>query len=353
MIKVLYLFNRTKSESVKNVEHGVESDNHFSGMFRLNNFGVSAEHMELEQSFFAPLAPFLRKHLLNIHFAHIPLFFRIFKYDIVFTSTAFGTLLLKTLLFLKKPKWVMFDFNIEGMIGDRKKLRQRLFYRMVSKCDGIVTLSYSAAETMRRMFPLKAKNIKFIPLGTDLSFFKPLTDPEEDFIFSPGRDPGRDHKTFLKAVTDLPITVKVTAKTEHLKKAGALPTNVQQCDFSHVELCNQYARAKIIIIPLDISDTSNDAMGCSTLVEAMAMGKAIIATNTPTMRSYITSGVNGILVPPHDADALRKAIEALLVDSEKRKSLGLTARAFMEEHCGADDFAQKLASFFTIVHNTH
>lgn len=350
-MKILYLFNRTKGNSLVEVQHGREADNHFFGMLRLKKHGVQAESMELEESLLSPITPFLRKHILNIHFVHLPLFFRILRYDIVFTSTAFGLMLTKVLLGLKKPKWVMFDFNIEEIIGDRIKLRQKVFYHIVSKSDGIITISKSAAEAMRRMFPEKEKAIAFIHLGTDTSFFKPNDELEGNYILSPGRDPGRDYGTLLKAVSDLPIEVKVTAKTEHLKKAGVLTPNVHQYDFSNLELRDQYARAKIIILPLKTTPASNNAMGCSTVVEAMAMGKAIIATDTQTMQSYITNGVNGILVPAGDEHALRRAIEHLLSDTEKRKQLGVKARAFAEEYCNADDFAMKLSQFFLELKN--
>lgn len=347
MTKVLYLFNKTKKRSITEVHLGHEPDNHFFGMLRLKNYGVQADYIEIEQFFPASVVSFLRKHVLNIHFVHLPLFFNIFKYDIIFTSTAFGLLFVRAMLGLKSPKWVMFDFNLEEIIGERKTFRQRLFYYAVSKCDGIITISKSAQEAMRQIFPRIEKNIKFIHLGTDTDFFKPSGEPELDFILCPGRDPGRDYATLFEAVKDLPIEVKVTAKTQHLKKAGTLPLNIHQHDFTHLELREEYARAKIILIPLKTTSTSNNAMGCSTLVEAMAMGKAVIATDTSTMRSYIKNGENGILVPPGDARAMREAIKRLLDDKEERKRLGNSARKFVEENCSADKFSKELSVYFT------
>ena len=78
----------------------------------------------------------------------------------------------------------------------------------------------------------------------------------------------------------------------------------------------------------------------------MAMGKAIVATDTHTMRSYVRNGENGILVPPKDVGALREAIGVLLRSEEKRIQLGMSARAYAEEHLNAEKLAGELARYF-------
>ena len=55
-----------------------------------------------------------------------------------------------------------------------------------------------------------------------------------------------------------------------------------------------------------------------SLIEAAAMGKAIVATAIPGAAEVVEDGVNGTLVPPRDASALAAAIEALLGDAETR-----------------------------------
>ena len=63
-----------------------------------------------------------------------------------------------------------------------------------------------------------------------------------------------------------------------------------------------------------------------SLIEAAAMGKAIVATAIPGAAEVVEGGVNGMLVPPHDASALAVAIEALLGDAETRTRYGATGR---------------------------
>jgi len=345
--KVLCLFNRIREGSLERIAKGEESDNFYFGMLRLKHFGYPAEYLEIEEFFSPKVCSFLRKHVLNIHFVHAPLFRKILKYDIVFTSTAFGTLLLWALYPFKKPKWVMFDFNLLGIMGDRRSLRQKVLAFIISRSSGIVTISREGAEEIKKAFPHLKEKIKFIPLGTDTKWFAPIPSvQEEDIIFSPGRDPGRDYATFFKAIRELSVSVVVTAKPEKLKKYEPLPLNVSAHNFTSKEVVLEYAKAKIVVLPLSIGSEYFNAMGCSTLVEAMAMGKAIIATKSATMESYIKDGENGLLVPKNDPEAMQKDIKDLLNDSVKRKRLGENARKFAVEYCEAEKQAKNLSQYF-------
>ena len=55
-----------------------------------------------------------------------------------------------------------------------------------------------------------------------------------------------------------------------------------------------------------------------SLIEAAAMGRAIVATAIPGAAEVVEDGVSGTLVPPRDASALAVAIEALLGNAETR-----------------------------------
>jgi glycosyltransferase involved in cell wall biosynthesis len=59
-----------------------------------------------------------------------------------------------------------------------------------------------------------------------------------------------------------------------------------------------------------------------TLLEAMATGMPVVATNTCGMADVITSGVNGLLVPAADGSALAAAVAQLVASSELRRQLG-------------------------------
>lgn len=62
------------------------------------------------------------------------------------------------------------------------------------------------------------------------------------------------------------------------------------------------------------------------LFEYMAGAKAVIAPDVPNIKKIVTHGENGYLIPPNDQNALAKAIEELLSDSEKCEKLGTAAQ---------------------------
>lgn len=62
------------------------------------------------------------------------------------------------------------------------------------------------------------------------------------------------------------------------------------------------------------------------LIEAAACGRACVTTDTPGCREIVRHGVNGLLVPPKDIDALGDAVRQLIDDPELRQSYGLRGR---------------------------
>ena len=64
-----------------------------------------------------------------------------------------------------------------------------------------------------------------------------------------------------------------------------------------------------------------------TPLEAAACAKPIIVGNEDGSREAVVEGVNGFIVSPRDPDALRGALEQLLVRDELRDSMGRAARS--------------------------
>jgi glycosyltransferase involved in cell wall biosynthesis len=62
------------------------------------------------------------------------------------------------------------------------------------------------------------------------------------------------------------------------------------------------------------------------IIEAMALGKPVIAGNAGGPTEIITDGVNGLLTAYDDAEALTAAILRYLDDQEFAQSAGIAAR---------------------------
>ena len=67
-----------------------------------------------------------------------------------------------------------------------------------------------------------------------------------------------------------------------------------------------------------------------TLLEAAACGRPLIATDVPGCREIARPGLNALLVPPDDPQALAGAIERLAGDRELRARFGAAGRALVE-----------------------
>ena len=68
----------------------------------------------------------------------------------------------------------------------------------------------------------------------------------------------------------------------------------------------------------------------NAILEAMACGLPVIATQISGNEDLIHHGENGLLVPTEDPMALREALRTLLLDAERRKQMGFASRARVE-----------------------
>ena len=82
----------------------------------------------------------------------------------------------------------------------------------------------------------------------------------------------------------------------------------------------------------DIGILSSDSEGFSnSIIEYMAFGKPVIATDVGGNGEIIKHGVNGYLVPSGDFESMATSIIDLLKDSKKRIEMGLNAATFVRE----------------------
>jgi glycosyltransferase involved in cell wall biosynthesis len=88
----------------------------------------------------------------------------------------------------------------------------------------------------------------------------------------------------------------------------------------------------------------NEGMG-RVLVEAMALGKPIVASNIGGIPDLVTHGKNGFLVPPKNPKELAKYIQILLEDKEKREKMGLAGKE-MALNFSAENMVEKIEELY-------
>lgn len=84
-----------------------------------------------------------------------------------------------------------------------------------------------------------------------------------------------------------------------------------------------------------------------TSQEAMACGKAVVASKFGGIRKLITHGVNGMLVDASNPREFADAFIELLSDDNKRKSIGLAARKIIEKEFSWKAIAEKFLDFYS------
>ncbi|HYE27196.1 MAG TPA: glycosyltransferase family 4 protein [Allosphingosinicella sp.] len=67
-----------------------------------------------------------------------------------------------------------------------------------------------------------------------------------------------------------------------------------------------------------------------SVLEAMAMGRAILTTDAPGCRETVIEGENGLMVPPGDADSLYRAMKRFVEEPHLRASMGAASRRLAE-----------------------
>jgi glycosyltransferase involved in cell wall biosynthesis len=103
---------------------------------------------------------------------------------------------------------------------------------------------------------------------------------------------------------------------------AALPFAIHRGFLARAELADLYADADLFVFP-----SRTETCGLVVL-EAMASGLPVIATNEGGVRENLRSGINGLALPGGDAAAFAAAIEELAIDGQQRHAMGQAARAF-------------------------
>jgi glycosyltransferase involved in cell wall biosynthesis len=112
----------------------------------------------------------------------------------------------------------------------------------------------------------------------------------------------------------------------HLKERAEQLGVAERIDWhghvSHRDLPRFYQRAGVTVLP---SLTESESFGM-TLIEAMASGCPVVGSAVGGIPFVIRDNVDGLLVPPGDANALAAALAAVLTDPARSAALGAVGR---------------------------
>ncbi len=212
--------------------------------------------------------------------------------------------------FLTKLRFALTNFSLKGI-------------------HTAICFSTNEINYYKNIFSKHKDRFLFIPLGRISSDLKPNDGDTsgkklKDYIFSGGTS-NRDYKTLIEAVrqTVLPLII-VGKRFNFYENVGKIPSNIEILEEVYgQDFAQMMYKSKIVVIPLFDPNISS---GQLVLLQAMELGKPIIATKAAGIVDYVIPDHNCILVSPQNSKELRCNILQLLYDSDKLKMLGENAR---------------------------
>jgi glycosyltransferase involved in cell wall biosynthesis len=188
----------------------------------------------------------------------------------------------------------------------------------------VPSTSIVAAGAARSSIPLE--NFVVIPNAVDVEAFARSPVPQESPVPYPVGFIGRLDP--VKRVPDLVNAAGALGKRVALHVYGEGPDRrrierwVEAASATRITLHGTIARPQDTLATLGLLVLPSEAEGFGlVLIEAMAAGVPVVATNAPGIRDVVQNGVNGLLVPIGDPAALADAIERIVGDSDLRQRL--------------------------------
>lgn len=217
--------------------------------------------------------------------------------------------------------------------------------RVQHRIDRVIVHSRHHLEVAHERLGISRSKLRLVPYGVDTNFWRPADVAEERLVVASGRD-HRDFTTLARSCHSLNCRVFLTLASLHSAGARALtpttwPNNFDHAFLDYVGLRRIYARASVVVVPMMRVDFP---AGITSLLEAMAMSKAVVVSASPGLAGIVEDGETGVIVPPGDPDRMRDAISWLLERPAERARLGANARQAAVERFNLDVFSRSLAA---------
>ena len=266
------------------------------------------------------------------------------RYDVIISWCDKHTILLSILFKLlgKRVPFVVLMFWIS------KPKKVAVLKRTHSAIDSMIFWSSRQRDFAVRTMGIPEAKTRLIRYFVDQQFYRPMGGTP-DMISSVGIEM-RDYQTLLEALRGTDIPCRVVAgnmrgtrfpSVNFIEESGPLPRHITVGMCKPPELRDIYARSHFVVVPL--FPTINDH-GLTVILEAMAMGKAVICSRTEGQVDVIREGVTGIFVPPGDPKALREAIAHLLNNPALAVAMGMAARKCVEKNNTLEAFVETVKS---------
>ena len=231
---------------------------------------------------------------------------------------------------------------------------RRLIKRWARNLDGKIAVSQAAVKHIEKYFP---GFYNIIPNGVDVDHFAAAREPIPEFadgapnvlfVGRPEKRKGLKYliRAFVGVQREIPDARLIVVGAGNFRRyEGAVRrARLRNVHFrQHVpfdELPRYHHSAHVFCAP----NTGFESQGL-VLLEAMAAGLPIVASNIDGFAGVLTHGVEGLLVRPEDPAAIAEAILALLRDARRREEMAALGRE-RAQHYRWDRIAQRVLSYY-------
>ena len=243
--------------------------------------------------------------------------------------------------YLARPAQVLFVDRVSGQgdITPTLSWLQRALDRFTARgMARLVGISNYVRDRDCARFGMTALFARTIYDGVNMSRFRPLSSPrvagsDLRVLAAANLIPEKGIEQLLRALAMVPAARLSIAGDG--PQAAYLRTLSETLGLSgrvkflglHDDIARLLQEADVFVHPA----TWAEAFGL-TVAEAMAAGRAVVASRTGAVSELIVDGETGLLVPPGDVPALASALESLATQPEFRQALGDNARRRAEAH---------------------
>ena len=230
-------------------------------------------------------------------------------------------------------------------IASRNLLRRIFQIPFLYNAKKIVAVSNEISEILERKYGIPKGRTLVVGTGYDDRIRQELgkiklraeTQRSMRIINVANMRPVKDHKTLLEGFKKLTERMKGV----RLSLIGDGPLRRQLVEFCtqqsindveflgklpHIDTLKHIENSDVFIL------TSIEEGMPNVIIEALALGKPVIATAVGGIPEVVKDGVNGILVPPKSPEHIAKALERLLSDSGLRKKFSRAAAESVKDY---------------------
>lgn len=245
-------------------------------------------------------------------------------------------------------------------LSPREGLKERLAVAVASRSDGVIFVSSASMDAFAARYRHGRSRWMVIHNGVDLSTFTPDPASFPDDIDIPAGVPvaalvaamrgGKGHDRAIEAwpsvVQRLPdarlLLVGSGPDEDRLRRRARATGFGEHIVFvgARRDVSRLMRAASLIVLP-----SESEALP-TTLIEAAACGRAVVATSVGGIPEVVVDGITGVLVAPGDVSALADAIVDLLADRRRRRAMEVAARRTAEERFDMHAWARRLRSVY-------